>query len=60
MSPLCHHPLHVQTGIFDQLFCLQGGTPYVIIPCTYSPGRQGRFTLSLSAVEDFELVQLGV
>mmetsp|Transcript_4340 Transcript_4340/g.11784 ORF Transcript_4340/g.11784 Transcript_4340/m.11784 type:complete len:896 (-) Transcript_4340:395-3082(-) len=37
---------------------LQGGTPYVIIPCTYSPGRPGHFTLSLSAMEDFELVHL--
>ncbi|KAF5833132.1 hypothetical protein DUNSADRAFT_10650 [Dunaliella salina] len=39
-------------------YSLQGGTPYIIIPCTYSPGRPGLFTLSLSAMEDFELVQL--
>lgn len=46
------------TGEVAAEYDLQANTPYIIIPCTYSPGRTGRFTLALSAPCDFELIEL--
>ncbi|KAJ9524597.1 hypothetical protein QJQ45_024188 [Haematococcus lacustris] len=37
---------------------LQGGQPFVIIPCTYAPGRIGHFTLAVQAAHDFDLIAL--
>jgi hypothetical protein len=48
----------VTTGENSAEYDLQGGVPYIIIPCTYGPGRVGRFTLALTSPADFDLVEL--
>ncbi|GLI63404.1 hypothetical protein VaNZ11_006368 [Volvox africanus] len=37
---------------------LNGGCHYVIMPCTYGPGRLGRFTLSVSTATSFQFKAL--
>lgn len=32
---------------------LNGGCHYVLLPCTYSPGRLGRFGVSMSSASGF-------
>ncbi len=48
----------VTTGENTAEYDLQGGVPYVLIPCTYGPGRTGKYTLALTAPADFDLVEL--
>jgi hypothetical protein len=33
---------------------LNGGVHYVVVPCTYGPGRLGRFTLAASSATGFQ------
>jgi hypothetical protein len=37
---------------------LQAGVPYVIMPCTYAPGRSGKYKLGVTCGEDFDLIAL--
>ncbi len=37
---------------------LNGGCHYVIMPCTYGPGRTGRFSLALSSATGFQFRSL--
>ncbi|GAX81250.1 hypothetical protein CEUSTIGMA_g8682.t1 [Chlamydomonas eustigma] len=37
---------------------LKGGMPYIIMPCTYSPGRQGKFSMAVTSSIDFDLMEL--
>ncbi|KAG2449615.1 hypothetical protein HYH02_005148 [Chlamydomonas schloesseri] len=37
---------------------LNGGCHYVIMPCTYGPGRTGRFSLAVSSATGFQLRSL--
>ncbi len=39
---------------------LNGGCHYVIMPCTYGPGRTGRFSLSVSSAGAFRFGAVGV
>ncbi|KXZ50588.1 hypothetical protein GPECTOR_16g763 [Gonium pectorale] len=37
---------------------LAGGSHYIIMPCTYGPGRTGRFTLAVSSTTPFQFRSL--
>ncbi len=40
-------------------YSLEGdGTQYIVLPCTFAPGRRGSFTLACTASADFQFEQL--
>lgn len=37
---------------------LQGQQPYVVMPCTYSPGRHARFSIAVTSSLDFDFAEM--